>query len=106
MTYLRENLDSSGTLQQAGKEQNASGTVRLGRLVLRVDQFERGLDLDGSPDGARDRTVIRVNAVDSLDRFVGFLGSAEPVVDGNVADDENISIEIDFSQCFGGEFTV
>jgi hypothetical protein len=56
------------------------------------------LNLDGRTNGARDGAVIGVNGMNPLDRLAHFLRRTEPVMDPDSAYDENVSIQLDFSQ--------
>src|SRR5215470_5484107 len=84
-------------------------TWRLRRELAsrsRSDQFKRSADLDGITDGTGYRAMIRVNAVDSLDRFPRFLLSPELVVDRDPTDDENASLQLDLPYSVRCELSV
>lgn len=50
--------------------------------------------------------MIRVDAMDSLYRFILFLRSTELVVNKDPADDENVAVQLDFAHCFRSQFAV
>jgi hypothetical protein len=69
-------------------------------------QFKGSADLDGVTNRPRDRTMVRVNPVDPLNRFSRLLGSAKLVVDRNPTDDENIVFELDLAHRFRRQSSV
>jgi hypothetical protein len=50
--------------------------------------------------------VIGVNGMNPLDRLAHFLSRPEPVMNPNPADDENVSIQLDFSHRFRSQLAI
>jgi len=50
--------------------------------------------------------VIRMDGMNALDGFVHFLRSAELIMDGDPADDEDVSVQFDFAHRFRGQLAI
>jgi hypothetical protein len=74
--------------------------------ALRSQDLAGGANFDGGADGARHRTVLRVDAVNALDGGEHFLRSAKLIVDRNAADDQHASFQLNFAHRFRNQFAV